>query len=122
MNTQEYIINDIAPFNINANILEVQSIFNQLTYSHIPVKKEGTYIGCISENDAHCFDGTEQLKDYLYALESFFVRKKTNWLDVLEAFALYNTNIMPILSDDNEYIGYYELSDIMSLFNQSHLL
>ena len=64
MNTQEYIINDIAPFNINANILEVQSIFNQLTYSHIPVKKEGNYIGCISENAAHCFDGTFRLYNY----------------------------------------------------------
>ena len=54
----------------------------------------------------------------MFALESFFVREKTNWLDILEAFALHNSNIMPILSDDNEYIGYYELSDIMSLFNE----
>jgi predicted transcriptional regulator len=76
VNTEEYIINDIAPFNINTNILEVQSIFNQLTYSHIPVKKEGLYIGCISENDAHCFDGTGQLNDYIYALESFFRKRK----------------------------------------------
>ena len=58
MSTQEYIINDIAPFNINTNILEVQDIFNQLTYSHVPVKNDGIYIGCISENDAHCFEGT----------------------------------------------------------------
>lgn len=122
MNTQEYIINDITPFNINANILEVQDIFNQLTYSHVPVKKEGVYIGCISENDAHCFDSTKQLNDYLYSLESFFVREKTNWLDILEAFALNNSNIMPVLAKDNTYIGYYELSDIMSLFNDTPFL
>lgn len=122
MNTQEYIINDISPFNVNTNILEVQSIFNNLTYSHIPVKKEEVYIGCISENDAHCFDGTKQLEEYLYALETFFVRDNTNWLDILEAFALHNSNIMPVLNKDNVYIGYYELSDIMSLFNDTPFL
>jgi hypothetical protein len=122
VNTQEYIINDIAPFNIDTNILEVQDIFNQLTYSHIPVKNDGVYIGCVSENDAHSFEGTKQLKDYLYALETFFVREKTNWLDILEAFALHNSNIMPVLGKDNAYIGYYELSDIMSLFNDTPFL
>ncbi len=122
MNTQQYIIKDIKPFNVTANILEVQNVFNQLTYSHIPVSKEGVYLGCISEIDAHCFDGTKQIGDYLYALETFFVREHTNWLDILEAFPMYNTNIMPVLSKNNEYLGYYELNDIMSLFNNTPFL
>ena len=122
MNTHQYIINDIKPFNVTANILEVQNTFNQLTYSHIPVKKDGIYIGCISENDAHCFESTKQLSDYLYSLETFFVRENTNWLDILEAFAIYNCNIIPVLANDNSYMGYYELSDIMSLFNNTPFL
>ena len=122
MNTQQYIINDVQDFNVSANILEVQNIFNQLTYSHIPVTKEGIYIGCISENDAHCFEVTKQLSDFMYSLEPFFVRENTNWLDILEAFALHNSNIMPVLGNDNKYLGYYELSDIMSLFNNTPFL
>jgi len=122
VNTQQYIINDIKPFNVTINILEVQNTFNQLTYSHIPVAKEGIYIGSISENDAHCFESTKQLSDYLYSLETFFVRENTNWLDILEAFAIHNSNIMPVLSKDNTYLGYYELSDIMSLFNNTPFL
>ena len=55
-------------------------------------------------------------------MESFFVREKTNWLDILEAFAIHNSNIMPVLTNDNKYIGYYELSDIMSLFNDTPFL
>ena len=122
MDTQQYIINDINPFNVTASILEVQDIFNQLTYSHIPVKKDGVYIGCISENDTHCFESTKQISDYLYSIEVFFVRENTNWLDVLEAFALYNCNIMPVLSKDNSYVGYYELRDIMLVFNNTPFL
>ncbi|NND62526.1 MAG: acetoin utilization protein acuB [Flavobacteriaceae bacterium] len=122
MNTEHYIINDIKPFDISATIKEVQTVFNQLTYSHIPVTKEEVYIGCISENDAHCFDGDKLLKDYQYALEPFLVRKKTNWLDILEAFAMHTSNIMPVLGDLNEYLGYYELRDIMNLFNDTPFL
>ena len=122
MNTQQYIINDIKPFNVTANILEIQNVFNQLTYSHIPVVKDNEYLGSISENDAHSFDGTKQLSDYLYSLESFFVRKHTNSLDILEAFPLHNTNIMPVLSKGNKYLGYYELNDIMALFNNTPFL
>ncbi len=122
MNTQNYIINDVKPFDISSEIKEVQIVFNQLTYSHIPVKKDDIYVGCISETDAHCFESSKSLSEYQYALETFYVRKNTNWLDILEAFALHNSNIMPVLGDNNKYMGYYELGDIMNLFNNTPFL
>lgn len=122
MKTQQFIINDIKPFDISSEIKEVQAFFNQLTYTHVPVKKDGIYVGCISETDAHSFDGNKILGNFQYALETFFVRETTNWLDILEAFALNNCNIIPVLSNDNRYLGYYELSDIMNLFNNTPFL
>ena len=122
MKTEQYIINDIAPFDVNSKIEEVQAAFNQLTFSHIPVKKEEVYIGCISENDAQCFDKDKHLNDYLFALDSFFVTKKTNWLDILEAFAVHESNIMPVLGKNNKYLGYYDLLDIMNLFHDTPFL
>jgi hypothetical protein len=115
----EYIINDIKPVQITDSISDVQQLFNQLTYTHIPVKKGNIYIGCISENDAHCLESSKNLSEYLYVLEGFFVRQQTLWLDVLEAFAQNDSNIMPVLDDKNNYIGYYELNDIISLFNDT---
>ncbi|WP_271423540.1 CBS domain-containing protein [Aequorivita sinensis] len=122
METINYIIKDIEPFDISANIKDVQTVFNQLTYSHVPVEKDGEFIGCVSENDAYCFDNTKLLSDYQYALEPFHVLEDTNWLDVLEAFALHNSNVMPVLGIDNKYLGYFELGDIMSLFNNTPFL
>ena len=122
MNTLNYIINDIEPANVDSPIRDVQTIFNQLTYSHLPVFRDGEYVGCISETDAHCFESDKTLSDYQYALEAFHVRKQTNWLDILEAFALNASNIMPVLDDNNRYLGYYELGDIMSLFNDTPFL
>ncbi|PTM08782.1 MAG: acetoin utilization protein acuB [Bacteroidetes bacterium] len=117
MPLSEYIINDIKPLQTIDKVDDVQQLFNQLTYSHIPIKKEDVYIGCMSETDAHCFESDKKITDYLYVLEGFFVRSQTLWLDVLEAFAQNDANIMPVLDDKNNYVGYYELNDIISLFN-----
>lgn len=122
MDTQSYIINDIKPIDIHTSIHEVKNAFNQLTYSHLPVVNKKEYVGCISETDAHCFDSEKTLSDMSYALEPFFVKENTNWLDILEAFALKSSNIMPVLDAKNNYLGYYELSDIMDLFNHTPFL
>ena len=122
MNTTHYIINDLKPLPLDTPIGEVQGIFNQLTYSHIPVADENGYIGCISETDAHCFEADKKLVDVRYTLEGFHVSDKTNWLDILEAFAMQASNIMPVLNDRGQYLGYYELSDIMDLFNDTPFL
>ena len=120
MNLSEYIINDIKPLDRDDKIGDIQLLFNQLTYSHIPIKnKESVYLGCMSETDAHCFNSTKPLSEYSHAIEGFYVRHNTVWLDVLEAFAQNSTNIMLVLNEKNIYLGYYELNDIIGLFNET---
>lgn len=115
----QYIINDIKPVKVEETIKDVQLLFSNLTYSHIPIQNDDVYLGCISEADAHCIDSSKPLMELQYILSGFFVRKQTNWLDVLEAFAMNDTNIMPVLNKNNKYLGYYELSDILSIFNET---
>ena len=120
MNLSQYIINDIKPLHLTDKISDAQMMFNQLTYSHIPVMNaDNAYIGCIMEADAHCFDTSKDLLDYSYAIEGFFVKQDTVWLNVLEAFAQNSSNIMPVLATDNRYLGYYELNDVINLFNET---
>lgn len=120
MTLSELIINDIEPLDNASKTSDVKQLFNQLTFSHIPIKNHlGAYLGCFSETDAHCFDTEKPLTEYLYTLEDFFVRNNTLWLDVLEAFAVNSANIMPVLNAQNEYLGYYELNDVISLFSES---
>ncbi|MDO6761007.1 acetoin utilization protein acuB [Tamlana sp. 2_MG-2023] len=120
MKLLEFIINDIKPLNISSNVRDLQLLFNQLTFSHIPIKDEnGIYLGTFSEADAYCFEKEKPLAEYKYSLENFFVRDTTLWLDVLEVFATNSTNIMPVLNEKNDYLGYYELNDIISLFSES---
>ncbi|MGZ0015244.1 CBS domain-containing protein [Yeosuana sp. AK3] len=120
MNLTSYILNDIKPLNSQSNINDLKLSFNQLTFSHLPVTNEdGVFLGSFSETDVHCFDSDKPLSDYKYALEDFFVRDDTTWLDILEAFAKNSTNVMPVLNHKNDYLGYYELKDVIGLFNET---
>jgi hypothetical protein len=122
MSIESHIVNDIEICQITDKISSLKKKFNELTYSHLPVAKEDVYIGCISENDVRCFDAKKTLVDYQYALEGFFARESDNWLDTLETFAQNQTNILPVLSSENLYLGYLELSDILHQFNETPFL
>ena len=120
MNITHYIINDVSIQSTQQNIEEFKKLFNELTYSHIPVERNGIFAGCIAENDVRCFDKNKPLSDYDYSLETFFVREDDNWLDILESFTKNNTNLMPVLANaDNSYLGYLEISDVLAFFSET---
>ncbi|MFH4964580.1 CBS domain-containing protein [Gaetbulibacter sp. M235] len=120
MELTSYILNDIKPLNINSKISDLKLLFNELTFSYIPIENDDhVFLGSFSETDVHCFDSDTSLSNYKYAIEDFFVRESSMWLDVLEAFAKNSTNMMPVLNDKNDYLGYYELKDIIGLFNDT---
>jgi len=120
MNISEYIINDVSIQSVEEKVDGFKKLFNELTYSHIPIEKDGVFVGCIAENDVRCFEKNKALLDYEYSLETFFVRENDNWLDILESFTKNNTNLMPVLSDtDNKYLGYLEISDVLSFFSET---
>lgn len=119
MPLNQFIINDLNPASPETLVGELQTIFKQLTYSHVPVLRDQVYLGCLSETDVYCFEPQQVVSEVLYAIEGFFVRDSSMWLDVLEAFAQNNSNIMPVLDAENNYVGYYQLIDIISLFNRT---
>ncbi|MGY5846342.1 CBS domain-containing protein [Salegentibacter sp. HM20] len=122
MSIEAHIINDVEIRKFSESIESLQEIFSQLTYTHLPVENNGIYMGCISENDARCFETSKKIEDYQYALEGFFAREGAYWLDVLEIFAQNNTNILPVLNEENKYLGYIELGEIINLFNETTFL
>ncbi len=118
----DYITNDYKAINSQETIAEVQDFFAEVSYSHFSVIDEGIYIGCIAADDIETFDGDKKVSDYKYTLEGFFARKNMIWLDVLEVFAKNHTNVVPVLDDENNYTGYYELEDIVKFFHETPFL
>ncbi|MFV5700609.1 CBS domain-containing protein [Flavobacterium sp. XS2P12] len=117
-----YITNDFKAIDSQETIAVVQDFFNELHFSHFPVVEEGIYIGTIASDDLETFDSNKKVIDYRYTLEGFYTRTNTIWLDVLEIFAKNHTNLVPVLDENNKYVGYYEIEDIMKFFHETPFL
>ena len=118
----EYITNDLKAIDSFDSIAAVQNFFNDLHFSHFPVLEEGVYIGSIAAEDIETFDSDKKIVDYRFTLEGFFTKTDTIWLDVLEVFAKNHTNLVPVLDENNSYVGYYEIEDIMKFFHETPFL
>jgi CBS domain containing-hemolysin-like protein len=116
MHIQEHIITNIPVFEIKDTFEKVLQFFQDTTYSHVAIVEEGRFLGVFSKNDADVLLPETKIEEFRYELGSFFVRKDTNWLDVLEAFARNEANLLPILNDKEEVEGYYDLTDIVAVF------
>ncbi|MEJ1222625.1 CBS domain-containing protein [Sediminicola sp. 1XM1-17] len=116
MEIQSRIIRNLPVFKIGDSLKEVIKFFKNTTYSHVAVTDEDKFMGLLSENDLETFEGSKKIEDYRYNLESFFVNTETSWLDVLEAFARNEANLVPVMDKDQNLIGYYNLADVVSVF------
>ncbi len=118
----DFISNDIKPLQTNDTNATAQDLFAEYPFSHFPVMESDVYIGCANAEDTELMDIEKPVGENRFSFGRFFVRDTTIWLDVLEAFAKNETNIMPILDSNNKYLGYYEIADIMRFFHETPFL
>ena len=122
MNINDYLSCDFKPIDSQETIELVKDFFIDLNFSHFPIVEEGIYIGNIASDDVETFDNDKKVIDYKYTLEPFFTRSNAVWLEVLEVFAKNHSNLVPVLNEENQYVGYYVVDDIMTFFHQTPFL
>ncbi|WP_369766124.1 CBS domain-containing protein [Flavobacterium sp. WC2429] len=122
MEITNYITTDFKAIDSQDTIETVKYFFDDLNFSHFPVVEEGIYIGSIASEDLETFENDKKVIDYRYTLEGFFTKTDSLWLEVLEVFAKNHSNLIPVLDENNTYVGYYEIDDIMSFFHQTPFL
>ncbi len=118
----DYINHDYKPLDIQESVAGAQDFFVDVPFSHFPVMEEGVFIGNLSSEDVETFDFDKKISDYKYTFEGFFTKSNAIWLDVLENFARNQTTIMPVLDENNKYLGYYEIVDVIRFFNETPFL
>ncbi len=123
MITIDYITNDLETLKLNDSVSKIKNSFKSMTFTHIPVVEDKQLLGLISETDMQGLDVyNNNINSLRYLFESFFVEQDANLLMVLKEFAKNEANILPVLNEKKEYIGYLELSDILHFFNNTPFL
>lgn len=116
MHIQTLIAPDIPVFETGDSLKKAIRFFKDTTFSHVAVIENGMFLGALSGNDVENFESDKKIEDHRYNLEAVFVRKDTNWLDVLETFARNEANLLPVLDEKEVVLGYYDLTDVVSVF------
>lgn len=116
MQIQSLIISTIPVFKIGDSLKDVIQFFKDTTFSHVAITEEERFLGVLGENDLGNFESNQKIEDYRYNLDSFSVRKETLWLDALEIFARNEANLLPVLDENQQVVGYYDLTDIVKVF------
>lgn len=118
----DFINNDIKPLRVTDSVATAQDLFAEYPFSHFPVLENGVYIGVANAEDTELMDIEKSIGEDRFSFGRFFVRDTTIWLDVLEVFAKNETNLLPVLDAKNKYLGYYEITDIITLFHETPFL
>lgn len=117
------VLNDVSPLSTDSLVSEAQLMFNEVTFTHLPVVDGFEYLGAVAEFDIRSLDGDKLIKDYIDIFDHFFVKEEVNELEIIENASKYHTNLIPVLSEnDNRYIGYIDLIDVVHAFGDAPFL
>lgn len=115
----DFINNQYNALQVSATVADASDLFLDVDYTHFPILEHDVFLGSISKEDTDLFSGSDAINDHKFSLQRFFVRNNMNWFDVLEEFSKNHTNILPVLDEKNQYLGFYELDDVLHFFNET---
>lgn len=116
MHIQNQIITTLPILDVKSSLSLAIDFFVETTFSHVAITENDVFLGLLSENDLACFESHQEVEQFRYDLEQFFVTSETSWLDVLEKFARNEANILPVLDTNGKVKGYYDLNDVVGEF------
>ena len=115
----DFINNQYKALQVSTTVAVAADLFLDVEYTHFPILEQDVFLGSISKEDTDLFSSSDVINDHKYNLARFFVRNNMNWFDVLEEFSKNHTNLLPVLDDKNNYLGFYELDDVLHFFNET---
>lgn len=120
MNITDYILNEIKPLKLKSSVADAIEFFDNYPITHFPVIENNKLLGSFAEDDIHTTNENDhELVEHAHLLNSFFADEKATVLELLKIFADNDTNIIPVLNKNKDYIGYYDLRDVLDVFSTS---
>ncbi|MCV6631753.1 MAG: CBS domain-containing protein [Flavobacteriaceae bacterium] len=118
----QYLNNEILPLTPDDKLSEAIGRFKNHSCTHIVVVQDNALLGLLSELDMDVFDPEKKLGDVAYLYQMFFVQASMNWLEILSRFGENESNMMPVLDEQQKYIGYIDLTSLITTFGETPFL
>lgn len=116
----DYLLEEITPFHLTDTVKSAQKVFKNYPITHFPVIENNKLLGSFAEEDIQVIDNNdEKLITFSHLLNYFFADEKATVLELIKIFADNDTNVIPVLNQQKEYIGYFDLRDVLDVFSTS---
>lgn len=114
---RDYISKDYPAFDFQDSIEEASEVAKDFGYSHVFITKNGEFVGALSQAFLEeSPDGSLESLEIHY--ERFAILEDGNVLDSVKLFYVFNANIVPIISLNEDYLGYISCDDVFSEFSK----
>lgn len=114
---RDYISKDYPAFSIKDSIEEASELAKDFGYSHIFIVKNGEFVGALSQ--AFLEESPEgSLESLEIHFERFAILEDGNVLDTVKLFYVFTANIVPVISLNENYLGYISCDDVFSEFSK----
>lgn len=120
MNINKYILKENNALTLKSTLKSAQKLFRNNPITHFPVIENEKLVGSFAEVDLETIENKEdKIENHIHLLNSFFAGEETTILELLKIFADNDATILPVLNKDQNYIGYYDLRDVLDVFSTS---
>jgi len=118
MLAQELISELIIPLKKSDTGEKALSIMNELKVSHLPIVDKKEFWGLISEEDIIDFNKpTEEIGSQKLSLNKASILGNQHIYDVIKVFSQFGLSILPVITEQNEYIGTITPENLISYFS-----
>jgi CBS domain-containing protein len=117
MVAKDLISYDIAPVKTSETGLEALNWMVFYKISHLPIVNNKKLLGLISEDDIYDLnDPEEPIGNHRLSLFRPFVYPNQHPYEVLEIASRLRLTVVPVISEDSEYMGMIKMVDLMHFF------
>ena len=115
MKAIDLIQNDVPPIKFDETIEKALSWMDEFKVSHLPVLKNGNYVGLVSETDIlDKLDFTRSLDDLFQHLPRPYVKSDAHLFEILSKISEFKISVMPILDHEEKYLGCTNIFELMT--------
>lgn len=114
---KDYISKDYPAFSVKDSIEEASEVAKEFGYSHVFIVNKGLFLGVLSQSFLE--DSPEGKLDSLNIhFERFAIMEDSSLLDSIKLFHIFNSNVVPVISKEENYLGYISCDDIFNEFSK----
>lgn len=114
---KEFVSKDFPTLSPSSSARQARAIAEEFGYTHVFIKENGVYIGAcrkeLLDNEPASTLGALEIH-----YEKFAVLEDANLLDTIKLFHIFGTNVVPVISAEEEYLGYICCDDVFGEFSK----